>query len=225
MRKAVFSVMAMLFVLSFAVTFILSNLQVVAFSDSFYKAEFKKYRVSESTGISQEQLMVISKDIRDYLLGKRDDIDVTVKVAGEVKPLFDRREIAHMKDVKDLFAKGFLVRNSFTVLLIMSVVYFVVAARTKLYQLMKWVAVVSIGMIGIVFILLSMDFDRYFTYFHLIFFNNDLWLLDPSKEMLVNLFPQGFFSDAAFYVLAYYTAELIIAVMACRILGVERRKR
>jgi uncharacterized membrane protein len=33
--------------------------------------------------------------------------------------------------------------------------------------------------------------------FHLISFANDFWLLDPTKDYLIMLFPQGFWSDAA----------------------------
>ena len=42
-----------------------------------------------------------------------------------------------------------------------------------------------------------MDFDYFFRQFHLIGFANDLWLLDPAKDYLIMLFPQGFWSDAA----------------------------
>ena len=39
-------------------------------------------------------------------------------------------------------------------------------------------------------------FDRLFLAFHLISFSNDLWQLDPRRDYLIAMFPQGFFLDA-----------------------------
>ncbi|MDD2471668.1 MAG: DUF1461 domain-containing protein, partial [Dehalococcoidales bacterium] len=36
----------------------------------------------------------------------------------------------------------------------------------------------------------------------LISFSNDLWLLDPAKDYLIMMFPQGFWADAALLVAA-----------------------
>ena len=50
-----------------------------------------------------------------------------------------------------------------------------------------------VTMIGII----STDFSKYFIVFHKIFFNNDLWVLDPRTDMLINIVPEGFFFDTA----------------------------
>ena len=44
-----------------------------------------------------------------------------------------------------------------------------------------------------------LDFDRFFLVFHLISFANNLWILDPSSDYLIMLFPQGFWFDAALF--------------------------
>ncbi|SHF77540.1 integral membrane protein TIGR01906 [Caldanaerobius fijiensis DSM 17918] len=216
MQKIFAFIMAVMFIVSMVVALLLTNLQVVAFNDAFYRMEFKKYNISRNVKISYDELVAISKDIQEYLLGKRGDLNIVVNIEGKDKLLFDRRELRHMEDVRDLFKKGFLVRNISTGLLIISIIYFWIKKRDFLYVLIKWLAILSAVITGIVFILFYVDFNRYFTYFHLIFFNNNLWLLDPSKEMLVNLFPQGFFSDAAFYIIAGYLLELIIVLFIAR---------
>ena len=33
--------------------------------------------------------------------------------------------------------------------------------------------------------------------FHHIFFDNDLWILDPSTDLLINIVPEPFFMDTA----------------------------
>ena len=45
--------------------------------------------------------------------------------------------------------------------------------------------------------IVATDFSRYFVVFHHIFFNNDLWLLDPRTDMLINIVPEPFFMDTA----------------------------
>ena len=39
-----------------------------------------------------------------------------------------------------------------------------------------------------------------FRYFHLISFTNDLWILDPRRDYLIMMFPQGFFFDSTMFI-------------------------
>ena len=47
-----------------------------------------------------------------------------------------------------------------------------------------------------VFIFL-LDFNRVFTYFHKIFFNNDFWIFDVYKDPIINILPEEFFLHMA----------------------------
>jgi integral membrane protein (TIGR01906 family) len=40
------------------------------------------------------------------------------------------------------------------------------------------------------------DFGDAFVQFHLVAFSNDLWILDPTRDHLLMLFPEGFWFDA-----------------------------
>jgi len=42
-------------------------------------------------------------------------------------------------------------------------------------------------------------FDRLFLQFHVISFSNELWVLDPARDYLIMLFPQGFWYDATLF--------------------------
>jgi integral membrane protein (TIGR01906 family) len=46
-------------------------------------------------------------------------------------------------------------------------------------------------------ILVVTDFTRYFTIFHEIFFNNDLWILNPNTDLLIQMLPEPFFVNIA----------------------------
>ena len=54
-----------------------------------------------------------------------------------------------------------------------------------------------------------LGFDQLFYQFHLISFTNELWQLDPTRDYLIMLFPQGFWYDAAL-LCALATAGLAI---------------
>ncbi len=43
------------------------------------------------------------------------------------------------------------------------------------------------------------DFRQAFTQFHFIAFTNELWMLDPTKDYLIMLFPERFWYDATLF--------------------------
>ena len=71
------------------------------------------------------------------------------------------------------------------------------------------------GMIGLFSLL---GFDRLFLYFHLVSFSNDLWILDPSRDYLIAMFPQGFFFDATMLIAGLVVIQGLILAMLPRVL-------
>ena len=62
-------------------------------------------------------------------------------------------------------------------------------------------------------LLMFFGFDRLFIAFHLISFSNDLWQLDPSRHMLIAMFPQNFFFDATLIVAGLTIIESVILIV------------
>lgn len=54
------------------------------------------------------------------------------------------------------------------------------------------------------------DFNAFWTNFHLFFFDNDLWLLDPRTSIMINLFPGSFFFDLVIEIILSYLGSLIL---------------
>ena len=78
----------------------------------------------------------------------------------------------------------------------------------------------TIGQIGQGFLILLgiwilADFTGFWTTFHQLFFTNDLWLLNPATDLMINLFPEAFFSHLVIRILlwflAFYLPCLIVA--------------
>ena len=55
-------------------------------------------------------------------------------------------------------------------------------------------------------------FDQLFLLFHLISFTNNLWLLDPTRDYLLMMYPDGFFRDATLVIAALTLGEAVALV-------------
>lgn len=60
-----------------------------------------------------------------------------------------------------------------------------------------------------------LNFDDWFTVFHLVFFDNDLWLLDVERDRLIQMFPLEFFQDVVFLIFknAFFTFAVILGIV------------
>ena len=64
----------------------------------------------------------------------------------------------------------------------------------------------ALVIVGIV----ASDFSKYFIVFHHIFFDNDLWILNPATDMLINIVPEPFFMDTAFRIALTFGIMVIV---------------
>lgn len=79
-----------------------------------------------------------------------------------------------------------------------------------------WGTGLFFAIICVLGLVISTDFTKYFVIFHHIFFNNDLWLLDPATDLLINIVPEPFFVDTASYI------ALVFGISVAVIFGVSR---
>lgn len=187
---------------------LLLSVELNTFNEEYYKKSFVKNNVETVTGKSLNELMDIADDLLDYL---KDE-------SGEeiLKSNFNGREILHMMDVKLLFKYGYILKDISLIIILVSTFYFVfkgkveTLGKTLFYGIFIWW-----GAIILLFILSLNDFNRYFTYFHLIFFNNDLWILNPKTDLLIQMLPEDFFMGIfKNIVLLFFAILSIIQVLA-----------
>ena len=68
----------------------------------------------------------------------------------------------------------------------------------------------SLSFVLLLFILIQIDFNKYFTHFHEIFFNNDLWLLNPETDVLIQMLPLEFFTNISVAVVGTFLGIMSI---------------
>ncbi len=208
---------AVLFVLSLPVLFCTTTLRWLVSDTSWYQAGFVKYGVSARTGISAQDLAKSAEQISSYLLVKQDSLDIPVRIAGSVQPLFKERELLHMRDVRNLLNNFYVMQG---VSLLYALLYLAISPiwlrgnyLRSIGQRLRWGGGLTLGVFAGFGILSMFDFDSLFLKFHMVSFDNDLWILDPAKDNLIMMFPQGFWYDSAMRLAVVTAAEALGAVV------------
>ena len=188
------------FVLALLIFLVTSNVRLAFNSIAFYEFGFDRHNVAYTTGLTESQLSEVATEIRDYFNSDEELLSVTVVVNGAEWPLFNEREIIHMRDVKELLHTVYRAQEgAFLFLFTFSMVGFLIlgsefAGRMRMLFFRGTLFIYgTIGGIGLVSLV---GFNLLFRWFHEISFNNDFWMLDPQTSFLVHLFPQGFWLES-----------------------------
>ena len=181
--------LVVILVVSISLLALVVSIEENAYDIEYYRESFDKNGVYDITGKTEEELIQVSKDIIEYLKGKGDTL---------LDPHFNRKEIQHMEDVLALFNLARLVKFVSFISALAAAAYFIIKLDTKFAG--KWLGLglfLNYLFVLLVVILARTDFTKYFIYFHEIFFNNDLWILDPRTDLLIQMLPEPFFINIA----------------------------
>lgn len=204
-------------VLSFSLMFIVlvTSIEIAAYSDfSFYEKEYNKYAVTSYVDISMPDLMNVTKEMMSYLKGDREKLsDIKANIGGiSDTPFFNEREVAHMEDVRGLFVGAVYLRYILIAVSILCIIA-VKLLKGKVFKFLSNVlifgTVITLILTAVLVFLIAGDFEKYFIIFHHIFFNNDLWMLDPATDNLINIVPQGFFMDMSMRIIIVLSAFIL----------------
>ena len=190
-----------LFVAAVILFLIAFNVRWVVNFPPLYAYGFDRYDIPRYTGIERDELLSAGRQIRDYFNNDVDLLEISVVVRGiRVSNLYNEREILHMRDVKGL-VKGVYRVSEISALYLLLFIAGGFALRRRAFlptlgRLLRWSGGAILGLVLLVGLGSLVGFDRLFLAFHLISFSNDLWQLDPRRDYLIAMFPQGFFLDA-----------------------------
>lgn len=204
---------------------IISAIDSHSFNRSFYKRVYGELGTAETIGISQDDLDHATEVLLDYLQDKRGDIDVTVTLqTGEREPMFNQREIDHMVDVKDLYQGAMLVRwISLGVvvlgLLLMLRLYGLRLTLRHLANGYKFSLGIFLFVVLAIGLLFWVDFERFWTIFHQIFFSNDLWILDPATDRMILMVPSYFFSTLIMNIVRSSLVYMVLTGVLLHVFG------
>ena len=201
-----------LFILCLPVLLLTASLSTAANCTGLYRYGFDKYDITRVTGLDISELNRVADGLIDYWNSGDEYISLAVTRGGESFQLFNEREVGHLKDVKGLFRLCYYVLSGVLVyaLVYFGIVFFWLRDRRRLaFGLVGGGGLTLVLMLALG-LFIAIDFDRFFLQFHLLSFANDLWMLDPTTDYLIMLFPRGFWYDAALFCALATAAGAII---------------
>ena len=194
-----------LFNTSLFLAILLSNSLLMINTDSFYKFEFNKNNTALKTGINENDLFLVVDNIQDFFKEKSNEkINMVVYISGIKKNLFNSKEIQHMIDVKNLILNiklfNYLLWFTALILLLIKISLSKEKKLISLLSITRSYFIYSVAILISTLILIALSFRWIFYFFHIISFDNNLWILDPRTDYLIKIFEEVFFMDAAIFI-------------------------
>jgi integral membrane protein (TIGR01906 family) len=199
-------------ILSLALSLFLISLTVkltLSFRQLYYY-DIENLNIAKDYGMKKEAIMENYNILIDYLqdknISKLNMPDFPTSREGEI----------HFVEVKNIFMNFNIL---FYITGLISLAGGFLKLKSKDFKFLKWS---SFGLLGIPVILavpFRINFDKSFTAFHKIFFNNDYWEFDPVKDPIINVLPQELFFHNAVMIL------LILALFSLILYFVYRKNK
>lgn len=211
---------------------LLTSFQVAIYGDSqyrFYEREYKKYQVADSLNMTMDNIMDVTDQMMAYLIGNKAELSVITDVDGETQDFFNEQDRFHMGEVKNLFLGGLKIRNIMLVAVLL-ILMLLAARKADMIKLLPRAYFVTLGITGVITIVLgglfASDFDKYFRIFHEIFFDNDQWMFDPATDYMIRMLPEGFFYDFVFRIGGFFVGSLaVLGVVSAVCIFMEKHKK
>ncbi len=159
-----------------------TNFSLLAFNQNYYEKQYIKNNVYSQ--IPKEEIDQATKQLIDYLRNGRE-------IQGDY---FNEKEKQHLKDVREIiYALMLIMYAGIAVVTILVIINYAENKRMLGMSIMGG-GLLTIALIILTFIMLQ-NFEFAFIKFHEILFTNDLWLMNPTTDKLIVMFPENFFYD------------------------------
>ncbi len=149
-------------------------------------------------GFTRDDRLAYAPFALDYLIYRHDIRYLSDLRFPDGSPLFNARELRHMRDVQAVTDTAFLAAAAAGVLALGSMMV-LVRSGNLLRLALKRGAFMTWGAIALVIVLAIVGWNTFFTGFHTLLFEDGTWYFLTS-DTLIRLFPEQFWFDAALVV-------------------------
>jgi integral membrane protein (TIGR01906 family) len=199
-----------IFILCVPLFLITTNLRWATNEVQLYQYGFNKYEVSQATGISDEDLLVVAREMIHYFNSKEEPIQITI-LTPEGEELFNEREVVHLKDVKGLIGLCYHIQvatcGCIAAILIGGFIWQRRRFGPSLAKMALGGGALTIALLLLVGIMALVNFQWLFLGFHRLFFSGDSWIL---SGYLPQMFPEGFFYDTVLFIGGAIIVEALV---------------
>ena len=180
---------------------------------------FELHADTEISGISRNSYPELAEALSSFLAGNTVTAQVMLTRGSEDFPAFSDKELLHLQDVKDLFVLSHRVSLAGVLTIIVTIFIIIIEQNGNAFgkafiivRSLKFSLGLSILFLLAGSVLTALNFNNSFTLMHRLVFSNDLWLLDPQADLLVQLMPEPFFIAYAHTALIRVAFFLIISL-------------
>lgn len=204
------------FVLALPILLFTTNIRFLASDSGYLEGGLRRHDAAENTGIALGELDYAVGAIVRYFEDDAQTLRLLVFAEGEESALFSAEETIHMQDVKGLMRTIFRA-NEVSLGFVLAYVAGTLlwsGERSGRVLAKETLAAVGVGAaLGLaVGILAIVGFDSAWERMHEIIFTNDFWLLDPTTDRLIQMFPEAFWQEATFVVVGLALGEALVLI-------------
>ncbi|MBI4143265.1 DUF1461 domain-containing protein [Candidatus Woesearchaeota archaeon] len=165
----------------------LGAFKYTSFNENFYDEKFEQYGVYRNV----PNASWMHQKIISFITGKN----------NELPEQLNEMERLHLTDVRSA------IRNS-TILFYLLIILFILSSLASFLilkdkrriinfagKVLVFGGLLAIAMSLALFLLINLDFPSAFEAFHMALFKQGTYTFDPSKELLVNIYPEQLFMD------------------------------
>jgi len=155
----------------------------------------------------------------DYLLNNSDISFFDQYKLADGSPMYNERELSHMRDVKILIQNAFLGWGILGILLVLAgVISWQQKNLNPFFRALSRGGWATLVIIGLILVGVVVSFNGLFTDFHRILFTGDTWLFYYS-DTLIRLFPMQFWQDAFIWMGVFAIIQALIFGVFCRMIA------
>ncbi len=179
------------------------------FSFEYNRADFP----ADFYGFTREDRLRYAPYATEYLTNGADIDFLGSLTFPDGSPLFNARELHHMRDVKALTQVAFLVTTAIGILWLISSALLWRASRRDLRMGLRAGALLTLGLIVAIVVGSITSWDTFFTDFHRLFFAQGTWQFLYS-DTLIRLFPEQFWFDSALVIGGFTVVSAVALLVA-----------
>lgn len=203
-------------------------IQTCAFNRQDYYSFYEAHAMDQQLGVSLEDINASMDLMLDYLEDKRDDLNGTITRNNEILATYNDKEKQHMKDVKALYQNAKLFCCSMLLFSVISgILLWVKYKKSSFYFMargMEQAGLCFLILLSFIGIWAATDFTDFWIHFHQLFFSNNLWLLNPATDFMINICPEQLFSDLVFRIITRFLIIFLVSETAAVIYLHRQRK-
>ena len=200
MSKLLRTLIVLLLIYSLIV-YLISAVADKATNTQVMEAKLGRFADTQVTELEKGQYPSLAQAITGFLKGSIDSPQLVVTRGNVRAPAFSEDEIRHLADIRGLLQTARMLRYAAIVLVgVALLAYFVLRkskpALLKAVQPERTLVMGLLIFLGLILALVTwglIDFTGLFTGAHYVIFRNELWMLDPQKDLLLQLMPLELF--------------------------------